>query len=312
MSLPMTPEERLHRMGATIEVPTFDNTDENVHKLPVKPKTNRLQLLSVEDALNAPPRKYLLDDLLAEREMSVWWGKPKCGKSFLLLRLAYGLALGLGMWGKQVRKRCAVIYVAAEGQDGVKGPIKALSDDLGTAPLFRFITQRVDLLDPDADVDPLIARAQGLLDEIEEEDGERPALVLVIDTYHRSAPGCEENSSRDAGRFISNMDKIREETNAHVAIVHHGSAAGERLRGSTAIEGAADLIVKVEKAESGRCALVEAAKDDEDGYRLPFETEVVEIGVDANGKTRHTLLVKDTGSQRNQLPRDRRSESVRE
>ena len=127
-----------------------------------------LRLLSVDDALNAPPREYILDDLLAERELSVWWGRPKCGKSFLMLRLAYGLALGEGMWGKKVRKPVLVIYVAAEGEGGVKGRIRALADAMGKAPHFRFIAQRVDLLAPNADVGPLITMIQDLLKTLHE------------------------------------------------------------------------------------------------------------------------------------------------
>src|SRR5687768_3586898 len=79
----------------------------------------RLRILGVADARTAPPRDYLLDGLLGVGEASVWWGTPKkAAKTFLLLRIAYGLALGRGMWGREARK-CAVLYVAAEGQGGI-------------------------------------------------------------------------------------------------------------------------------------------------------------------------------------------------
>lgn len=58
----------------------------------------RLRVLTSSDAELAPPRQHLLQGLIAPCELSVWWGPPKCGKSFLLLRVAYGLALGIGFW----------------------------------------------------------------------------------------------------------------------------------------------------------------------------------------------------------------------
>jgi hypothetical protein len=83
-------------------------------------------VLTVADALAAPARFYLFHGMIAPAEMSLWWGAPKCGKSFLLLRLAYGLALGEGMWGR-VAKPCRVLYVAAEGDSATRGTASATS-----------------------------------------------------------------------------------------------------------------------------------------------------------------------------------------
>ncbi|MBD0272620.1 MAG: AAA family ATPase, partial [Acetobacteraceae bacterium] len=47
----------------------------------------RLRVLTVAVALAAPPRRYLVRGLVAPGVLSLWWGAPKCGKSFLLLRL---------------------------------------------------------------------------------------------------------------------------------------------------------------------------------------------------------------------------------
>jgi RecA-family ATPase len=83
-----------------------------------------LRVLTIADAPSAPPRVYLLHGLMAPGELSVWWGAPKCGKSFLLLRLAYGLALGTGMWSRAA-KPCRVLYVPAEGEGGFAAVARA-------------------------------------------------------------------------------------------------------------------------------------------------------------------------------------------
>ena len=58
---------------------------------------------------------------MAPAEISLWVGLPKCGKSFLLLYIAYMLSLGLDVFERRV-KQTKVLYVAAEGA-GAASPI---------------------------------------------------------------------------------------------------------------------------------------------------------------------------------------------
>lgn len=247
----------------------------------VDPNTfGRLRVLSVEDAMDVTPRPYLLEGLIAPGELSVWYGQPKCGKSFLMLRVAYGLALGQGMWGREA-EQSAVLYVAAEGEHGVMGRIRALHEAMGPAPLFRFIAQRVDLFDPNADLRDLIAAAKAV-----------GARLLVLDTMARVMPGGDENSTRDMGVFVSNCDTIREQTGAHVAIVHHSGWSGEHSRGSIALPGAADLIMRIcGQPEGGaKTALIEMAKDSESGICLGFNLQSHSLPPDAKGNPRTTCV----------------------
>jgi hypothetical protein len=93
--------------------------------------------------------------------------------------------------------------------------------------------------------------------------------------------------------FVRNCDRIREETIAgtHVAIVHHGGWDSSHARGSIALIGAADLVVKISGEKGGaKTAFVEYAKDDESGYGLGFELEAVNLPDDAKGRPRSTCL----------------------
>ena len=80
----------------------------------------KLRVHSMEDLGDAAPRGYLVKGLMSPGEMSVWWGPPKCGKSFLLLYVAYAIAQGRSVFGRRVRA-CPVLYVAAEGEAGLAG-----------------------------------------------------------------------------------------------------------------------------------------------------------------------------------------------
>jgi hypothetical protein len=241
----------------------------------------RLKLKSVQDMLNVPAREYLLEGLIAVREFSVWWGPPKCGKSFLMLRLAYGMSQGLTMWGREAT-RCPVIYVAAEGQGGLGSRLEALQAKHGPAPDFHLIAQSVDLFSPDADMDSLIAAAMHI-----------GAKMMVLDTLARVLVGGDENATRDMSAFVRNVDRLREEAKLHVAVVHHGGWEGTHARGSIALIGAADLVVKVSKGDGRNTATVTDAKDDESGYALVFTMGVVDLHPDGKGRARNTCLAED-------------------
>ena len=72
----------------------------------------------------------------------------------------------------------------------------------------------------------------------------RPALI-VLDTQARLTVGAEENSAADMGKVVATLDRIRQTCHALVLVVHHEPRSGENLRGSTALEGAASTVVRV-------------------------------------------------------------------
>jgi RecA-family ATPase len=213
----------------------------------------RLQLLSDADALTAPPREYLLDGILGCGEFSLWWGAPKAKKSFAMLHIARAIAQGRSVFDREVQQ-CPVVYVAAEGGTGLPKRILALQRRHGPAPGFYYIAQRIDLHDPKANLSALIEAAQTI-----------GAGLIVLDTKHRVTPGADENSSRDGGIFSSHVDLIREETGAHVAVIHHAGRNGEHPRGSNSLDAAIDTNIRLSAQGDTVTAIIEEAKDDPDG-----------------------------------------------
>jgi hypothetical protein len=244
----------------------------------------RLIVLSVDDIDTATPRDYLLKGLLSLAEISIWVGAPKCGKSFLLLYVAYLLSLGRPVFGRRV-KPTKVLYVAAEGEAGIANRIRALRSKYGAAVDFHFIAQPADLLHDAGDKTDLIAAAHAC-----------GAQLIVLDTLSRLLAGGDENSPQDMGAFIRNVSEVRHETGAHIAIVHHGTKAsgGSNPRGHSSLTGADDALIEVVKQSDGsRLATVVHAKDDADGMRWAFTLEKVELGTDDDGDPITTLLVNE-------------------
>jgi hypothetical protein len=74
----------------------------------------------------------------------------------------------------------------------------------------------------------------------------KPSIVC-IDTVARSMGG-DENSTKDMGEFIKQIDKIKDEHGCTVLLAHHtGVATKDRARGSSALLGALDCEFKIER-----------------------------------------------------------------
>jgi hypothetical protein len=259
-----------------------DNPDWN--RKPRGQMFGRLLVLSVEDADTAPARDYLLKGLLSPAEISIWVGPPKCGKSFLMLYIAYMLALGRSVFGRRV-KQVTVLYVAAEGEAGIANRIKALRLRHGDTPNFHFIAQPADLLHHGGHLDDLINAAKAI-----------GAKLIVLDTLSRLMAGGDENSPQDMGMFIRNVTQLREDTGAHVTVIHHGTKAsnGSSPRGHSSLTGADDALIEIVKLDDGsRLATVVHAKDDPDGMRWGFTLGRVELGHDDDGDPITTLIVEE-------------------
>jgi hypothetical protein len=247
-------------------------------------KFGKLHVLTMDDIGDVAARDYLLKGLISPAEMSVWWGPPKSGKSFLLLHIAYRIAQGQHVFGRRV-KPCPVLCVAAEGEAGLAARLRAIRDELGDAQLFYLIAQPVDLLHPEGDLESIKAAARTI-----------GAKLIVLDTLARVLAGGDENGPQDMGRFIRNVDELRSDTGAHIAVVHHGTKNpnGSTPRGHSSLIGAADLVVEIAKADGGsRTATVTAAKDDPDGAAMGFKLRVVELGTDQDGDPITTCMVEE-------------------
>lgn len=265
------PEAILAAAGAVIEEPPR--------------QYGRLILRTPGEIMALPPRYYFLQGLFAPAELSVIWGAPKSGKSFLALRLAYGLALGQGMWGRAVPRPIRVLYIAAEGMGGMGARLQALSELGDPGDRFLMITQRTVIGDPGTDL-------PGLLEAVKSHRSE----LVVVDTLARTFGEGHESDTGQMGRFVAACDAIRD-AGAHVLVIHHGSKEKDSNmpRGSVVLVGAADLIVQIKKGAKNApsVALVQAARDDEDGAEMLFRLEGVTVGEREDGTAIETCIARE-------------------
>ena len=184
------------------------------------------------DDLPAP--EALIDGILYRDTLAWLHGKPGHGKSFVALDWAGCVSVGLPWMGCPVTVG-PVLYVIAEGVTGLRQRVRAWEDHAGLRIAAEFLPVAVQLLSP-VDLAAMIQVAQDL----------EPVLI-VIDTQARVTVGADENSARDMGELVAAADRLRQATGACVLFVHHEARAGENMRGSTALEGAAATIARVIK-----------------------------------------------------------------
>lgn len=183
------------------------------------------QLLDTDGLDGIPPLKPLVGDLLAMNTIARAVGPSGTFKSFVLLDMAGHIGTGMKWHGQYVR-RGLVVYLVAEGEQGIRKRVRAWEQHHGLKmDNVLFLPRPVQAMGPEWDV--LIVALQRL----------KPVLVIV-DTQARVTLGVEENSNTEMGRIVDRFDRLRLETGACVAIVHHTGHVGEHGRGASAVKGA--------------------------------------------------------------------------
>jgi hypothetical protein len=198
--------------------------------------SNTYALLTFDELLRLPPPAWLIDGLVPAHGLSVLYGAPATGKSFLAIDWALSVATGSPWLGQDVQPRW-VVYIAGEGKAGLAARARAwwLAHDRPDLGRIRWLPEAVNLRDP-----AQIERARQTLAILPEVPG-----LVVVDTVARSLAGGDENSARDVGEFIAAIDGLRRDGAA--LAVHHSGHNGDRERGSSALRGAADLLARIER-----------------------------------------------------------------
>ncbi|HZO67765.1 MAG TPA: AAA family ATPase [Kribbellaceae bacterium] len=211
---------------------TIDEEDAAQADLPYE--RLRAALLDTAGLDTLPEPEPLIHGVLQRDSLAWLAGRPGSAKTFVALDMAGAVGAGETWQGYRVTQG-PVLYLIAEGARGIRPRVRAWESASG-----RKMTGVTFL--------PLAVKASTAewraLCRIAKES--RPALV-VIDTQARVTLGLEENSAKDMGLFIDELESLRCSCSACVLVLHHTPRNGDNLRGSTAMEGAATTIIRVEK-----------------------------------------------------------------
>lgn len=205
------------------------------------PNTPAIRFLSPEElrATVPPEPPWRLHGYLAAGALTVLAGKPKAGKSTLALAIsrAVSTARVTGFLGHAIDGG-PVVYVSEEGASTLA---HKLAGDL------RVATRETAW--PRPEWPAMVAAAV-------EEANRVDAALVVIDTFAFWA-ALGQDAEKDAGAVQAAMEPLVAATSAGLAVllVAHsrkgGGEDGEGLRGSTALAGAADIVLELERVKGG-------------------------------------------------------------
>ncbi|PAU96700.1 AAA family ATPase [Paracoccus salipaludis] len=245
--------------------------------------------------------RYLVKGWLDRGAASVLYGDSNVGKTFFALDLAAHVAAGEDWHGHRVpsgeKWAGPVIYVASEGGTGINNRLEAMRR---TQPeLMQRVDANGDLCILSAPIDLCTAEdAAYLAEAISEEFDNKPSLI-VVDTLARAMGNGDENTAKDMGQFVRNIDLLREATGAHVMVIHHsGKDASRGARGSGSLRAAVDTEIELTRADG--IIMAEARKQRDmacDGV-FAFTLKSVFLGMDDDGDRVTSAVVEQTDIQR--------------
>lgn len=194
-----------------------------------------------------------MKDLIPAKDMTVIYGRPKSGKSFVALDIGWHVATGTPYHGKEVVQG-PVIYMPFEGHSAIPIRAYALNKEKGPAPDLHIPKRHPPKV--------TIKETRAVIKEIQAY-GIDPVLI-ILDTLNRSLVG-SENDDEAMGPYVDQMQKLVSEFNCAVLIVHHQGHQDGRPRGHSLLPAAIGCQIKVMKEGKIIDAEVEFMKDGPEG-----------------------------------------------
>jgi hypothetical protein len=190
--------------------------------------------LTTDELLDMPQPDWLIEGIFPAG-LSVMFGAPKAGKSYLALSMAWALATGRPWFSRnRDRQPAQVLYLAGEGVGDLRLRAESLLEHTDVHPGGRLSWWPVSLqLSSPTD-------AARLRLEVEKLD----AKVVIVDTWARYAGVRDENDAAQTQQAVNALEALTRQ-GVSVVVVHHASKQGV-MRGSSALAGAVEAAVRVE------------------------------------------------------------------
>lgn len=240
--------------------------------------------------------RYLVKGWLDRGAFSVVYGESNVGKTFFALDLAMHIAAASDWHGHRVAAlgdcNGPVVYVAGEGGVGINNRIDAIRRE--HAELVRNADKHSRFLLLPTMLDLCGASdAEALCKALA--DLPAPPALIVIDTLARAFGSGDENTAKDMGAFVRNIDHLRTVTGAHVMVIHHsGKDTSKGARGSGSLRAASDTEIELTRSGSVIVAETRKQRDMPCGEVFAYTLRSVFIGTDEDGDAITSAVVEMT------------------
>ncbi len=233
-------------------------------------RKNKL-LLPVQELLqDLRPPEWIIKDYIPKSSLVEVFGESGTFKSFIVMDMAFCVANGIQWHGFDV-KQGNVIYFAGEGFYGLKWRVLALQKHYQMEAKNFYVSRRpLVLIDKES--------VQNAAKEMEEIGN---VSMVIFDTLHRNVGPANEDTAKEWGEILHNLDHYIKPLCDVILYVHHtGHKDKERSRGTSARYASLDVdyLVEREKDEMIVTMTCKKMKDAKEPEPLSFRMKVVDTG----------------------------------
>jgi hypothetical protein len=219
--------KRLFSLASNESIASDEIPVEEMHKLPL--------VYSAADALEPqPPLEWVLENLIPACSVGMLVGAPGSKKTYSLLDLAVKVSTKQDWLGFKTTQSNVLILDEESGPNRVKrrlsGIIRAHSGD-ASLPIYFTSLAHLDLRKPN-DLGTITQLIQN-----------HHAKLVILDALADFMLGGDENAVQDVQPVFQNLRLIAEVNQCAIIVIHHVNKNGG-YRGSSAILGAVDFLIK--------------------------------------------------------------------
>lgn len=225
---------------------------------PVDDDPQVTRFYTMEELANMPPPNWLIDNIVEEGGLTLFYAPDKMGKTALLSSMLWAYCTGKEYWLHEDFKmrdpssgERSVAYVLLEGHATYYYRYQAWAEvyNGGQFPLnFWTAPEGLNLFVPGMNVEKPESWGESVKELYRFLSRKRPA-ILVIDTFSRATAGINENSSEIA-QVVNWFDFLRDELGTATIVVHHTPLEDvKRPRGHSSLKGAASSYVRISPSD---------------------------------------------------------------
>jgi hypothetical protein len=229
---------------------------ENLSEASSEPKP-RFDVLWAKEALKPQPEiKWIIDKLFSTGSVNLIVGEGGSKKTWSVLDMAVCVAKGVKWLNLRTLQSTVLIVDEESGKNRLSrrlGDVMRGHDADESLPLAYVCLSGVTLREGSPDIAYLLKLIK-----------ETQSKFVVIDALADVMLGADENSVKEVQPVFAALRKIADETQSALLIIHHSNKDKGGYRGSSAMKGAVDLLLKVEsKTDSSQIDFsVEKARDE--------------------------------------------------
>ena len=260
----------------------------------------------------------LVKGLLPRNGIAFIGGQSGAGKTFIAIDLAVALTTGQTFFGRKVKEKVGVMFIAGEGAETIQPrlTVACMARNVERLLPISWTATIPDFTKPD-EVRAFIAKLKREAAWMQENHGVRMGAI-VIDTLSAVFNMQDENDNSEAARIIRALKVIGEALDVLLIPIHHyGKGAETGLRGASAWRAGCDAVLSITADRnqltgvvSGHSLWLAKSRVGEEGSVGAFGLRTMLLGVDEDGDELTSCYVVPEAAVKQTVAARREAEAV--